>query len=67
MPVYEFKCKACEHEFELLMGLKDPKPRKCPECGKLKVEKLVVSSNPAVLHMRYSNMHPRHMRGQRRR
>jgi len=66
MPVYEFKCEACGHEFELLLGLKDAKPRKCPECGKLKVKKLVVSRHPAVLHMRYSNAHPRHMRGQRK-
>ena len=67
MPIYEFKCKACEHEFELLLGLKEPKPRKCPECGKLKVGKILISStSPPVLHMRYSNAHPRHMRGQRR-
>jgi len=64
MPIYEFKCDACEHGFELMMGLHDPKPRKCPECGKLKVKHLI-PSRPAVLHMRYSPMHPRAMRGQR--
>ena len=65
MPMYEFKCEACEHEFEVLMGANDPKPRKCPECGRLKVKKILFGSHPAVLHMRYSNCHPRHMRGQR--
>ena len=62
MPIYEFGCEACGHEFEKRMGFDDPKPRKCPECGGLKLKKQITS---AVLHMRYSNMHPRHMRGQR--
>lgn len=66
MPIYEFKCSACDADtFEKVMGLNDPMPRKCPECGKLKVKKVVYPSRPAVVHMRYSNMHPRHMRGQR--
>jgi putative FmdB family regulatory protein len=65
MPIYEFDCKACGHEFEKRMGFDDPRPRKCPKCGKLQVEKRVFPSVPAVLHMRYSPMHPRAMRGQR--
>jgi putative FmdB family regulatory protein len=66
MPMYEFKCSDCGHEFEKLMGVNDPKPRKCPSCGKLSVKKILFGSNPPVLHMRYSNCHPRHMRGQRK-
>jgi putative FmdB family regulatory protein len=64
MPIYEFQCGACEHEFEVVMGVKDPKPRKCPECGKLKVKQKVIPTNAPALHMRYSPMHPRAMRGQ---
>ncbi len=66
MPIYEFKCEACEHEFEKLMGVADPRPRKCPECGELKVRKRLFPTRPPALHMRYSFMSPRHMRGQRR-
>ena len=66
MPMYEFKCEACDHEFEQLLEVDGPRPRKCPECGELKVKKRLFPSAPPALHMRYSNMHPRHMRGQRR-
>ena len=66
MPIYEYQCKSCEHTFELLQGLNGPQPRKCPECSELKVKR-VLFSRPAQLHMRYSPMAPRHMRGQRRR
>jgi len=65
MPFYDYQCSTCEHKFELLQGLNDPQPRKCPECGELKVKRMI-SSKPAVLHIRYSPMHPRHMRGQKR-
>ncbi len=65
MPIYEYQCKSCRHNFELLQGLRDPQPRKCPECGELKVQRVPFGSSPPVLHMRYSLCHPRHMRGQR--
>jgi putative FmdB family regulatory protein len=41
MPTYEYKCNACEHEFELFQSIKAPSVRKCPECGKLKVKRLI--------------------------
>ena len=41
MPTYEYKCQACEHEFELFQSIKAPSVRKCPECGKLKVKRLI--------------------------
>ncbi len=31
MPLYEFKCRECEHTFELRQAWKDPFPT-CPEC-----------------------------------
>lgn len=37
MPIYEYKCKACSHEFEELQGIKEKALRKCPECGKLQL------------------------------
>ena len=34
MPIYEYKCPKCEHEFSELMSLKEYSPlRVCPECN----------------------------------
>ena len=33
MPLYEYRCKKCEHLEEVLQKAKDPAPAKCPECG----------------------------------
>jgi len=41
MPIYEYACKACGHEFEEWQKLSDAPVRKCPSCGKRRVEKLV--------------------------
>jgi putative FmdB family regulatory protein len=41
MPTYEYVCDACGHEFELLQRMSDPAVRKCPECAKLKVRRII--------------------------
>lgn len=41
MPIYEYQCKACEAVIDELQKVSDPPLKKCPECGKLKLEKLV--------------------------
>jgi len=46
VPLYEYECKACHHRFEQIQKFSDPLVRKCPKCGKKKVEKLL--SSPAV-------------------
>ncbi len=33
MPIYEFRCEKCGHEFERLQKMSDPDPEACPECG----------------------------------
>ena len=38
MPLYEFHCKQCEADFELLM--RSDEQAACPDCGTKKVEKL---------------------------
>lgn len=38
MPIYEYVCKKCGHEFELIQKFSDPPAKKCPSC-KGKVEK----------------------------
>ncbi len=41
MPTYEYVCRACDHEFELFQSMTAPVKKKCPECGKLKLERLI--------------------------
>ena len=41
MPTYEYVCDACGHEFELFQAMSASVKRKCPECGKLKLKRLI--------------------------
>jgi putative FmdB family regulatory protein len=40
MPTYDYECGACEHTFEVFQGINDPVKKKCPECGKNKLNRL---------------------------
>jgi len=40
MPIYEFSCEDCGHQFEDLVRSDDPCP-KCPKCKSQNVKKLV--------------------------
>lgn len=41
MPIYEYRCAACGHDLEALQKLTDPLLRKCPECGRSQLRRLV--------------------------
>ena len=41
MPIYEYKCRACEHKFDKLQKIDDPPFTDCPDCGKPELVKLV--------------------------
>ena len=41
MPIYEYQCQACGSAHEVLQKVSDPLLKKCPECGKSKLKKLV--------------------------
>src|SRR3990170_640461 len=41
MPTYDYVCDACDHAFELFQSIKDDQQRKCPECGKKKLRRLI--------------------------
>ncbi|MEE9494182.1 MAG: zinc ribbon domain-containing protein [Gammaproteobacteria bacterium] len=41
MPIYEYRCSACDHEFDKLQKLSDEPLKICPECGKEELKKLV--------------------------
>jgi len=40
MPIYEYACRECGHEFEIIHKVGEGRKRKCPECGG-RLEKLV--------------------------
>lgn len=41
MPTYEYQCKECGCTFELFQQMSDPIKKKCTECGKLKLKRLI--------------------------
>lgn len=60
MPLYDYRCEACEEEFELRHNMSETR-KKCPECGKHKLKRIFKTA-PAY-HDHYSPMHPRAGRG----
>ena len=40
MPTYDYECTACDHKFELFQKITDDPIKKCPECKKLKLNRL---------------------------
>ncbi|MBU4484662.1 zinc ribbon domain-containing protein [bacterium] len=44
MPVYEYRCKACNKEFEVTQAISDPPLEKCPKC-KGRIEKLISTTS----------------------
>ncbi len=41
MPTYDYQCGACQHEFEHFQSISSAVLRKCPECGALKLKRLI--------------------------
>ncbi|HVT35354.1 MAG TPA: zinc ribbon domain-containing protein [Nevskiaceae bacterium] len=41
MPIYEYVCRACGKESEIIQKISDPPEKKCPLCGKRQLQKLV--------------------------
>jgi putative FmdB family regulatory protein len=41
MPIYEYACKSCEHAFDALQKMSDPKLVDCPECAEPSLRKLL--------------------------
>ena len=41
MPIYEYRCGACGHEFEVIQKMSDQPMTDCPACGKAALSKLV--------------------------
>jgi putative FmdB family regulatory protein len=41
MPIYEYRCGACGHHLEALQKMSEAPLRKCPDCGKAQLRRLV--------------------------
>lgn len=41
MPTYEYVCRRCDHRFEKFQSITAKPIRKCPNCGKTGVQRLV--------------------------
>ena len=48
MPTYDYQCNACDHEFEVFQSMTAPVMKKCPQCQKLSLKRLI-GSGAAVL------------------
>lgn len=41
MPFYEYQCSSCGHHLEALQKISDPPLRKCPDCSKSTLKRLM--------------------------
>lgn len=41
MPTYDYVCDACDHRFELFQSITAEPEKKCPECGRKKLRRLI--------------------------
>lgn len=41
MPTYDYECQACSHRFEAFQSITSGALRKCPDCGKLRLRRLI--------------------------
>jgi len=49
MPTYDYLCEACGHEFELMQAMSAKVKKKCPECKKLKLIRLIGGGGAAIV------------------
>ena len=43
MPTYEYLCQGCGHQFERFQSIVAGPLRKCPDCGKMRLKRLLGS------------------------
>jgi len=41
MPTYDYRCRKCEHEWELFQSIKADPVKKCPACGKASAQRVI--------------------------
>ena len=57
MPIYEYACSACGHQFENIQKISDPLLTDCPECGADELRKLVSATS---FHLKGSGWYKDH-------
>ena len=45
MPIYEYECRGCGHEWDELQKITEGAKRKCPSCGALRAKRLISRSS----------------------
>lgn len=45
MPIYEFRCSACDHRFSVKVSISERKNVKCPQCGQGELTQLFTNVN----------------------
>ena len=50
MPTYDYQCGACGHTFEKFQSITASASRKCPECGRLKLRRLIGAGAGVIFH-----------------
>lgn len=53
MPIYEYRCLKCGHQFEKLQSISDAAVRKCEKCG----ERVTRIFNPIAIHFKGSGFY----------
>src|SRR5687767_10855701 len=41
MPTYDYRCKKCDHAWELFQSIKAEPVKKCPACGKSSAQRVI--------------------------
>lgn len=49
MPIYEYKCDACEHRYEEIECMNAPIPDTCPSCKEASCVRRLISPSSFVL------------------
>tara|TARA_R110002126_G_C10490983_1_gene504769 strand:+ start:21359 stop:21571 length:213 start_codon:yes stop_codon:yes gene_type:complete len=48
MPTYDYVCNNCEHKLEIFQNISENPKRKCPECGRMKLVRLIGSGGGVI-------------------
>ena len=48
MPTFQHECDACGHGFETFQSMTDKKLKKCPKCGKNRLQRLIGSGSGVI-------------------
>ncbi len=48
MPTYNYECEECQHSFEHVQTMTSLVKRKCPDCGKPKLIRLITGGSSVI-------------------